>query len=407
MGERIHRRESDSRSLGDDYLFQKEKRIPEPTQALTPSKYLGDPFSQPAPKKSQLDLIREEAESLRAKESSGELLTPGEKDFLDYVDNVEAALNPQSESVEKRIQSLQQKQPQPRKSQIDLFLERQEKQKEEEKKAILNSPLGKKFSHFLSPKTTTKNPETDLSQSKTTPAPQNSPSTIETASPISPQINPQINSQTSDNQSLFVAPENLVDQLDPSEIIGKTQSSNFLFKTDNSQGVEGALASGLPIKEVNDSERKNIKQQQKESALVSFSEITTEIALKVGEIDRKESVIVEELDSTILDTKFNLIEAANAKKDLINNQVTTIKASITQRAESALNQVTQQHQAARAKITSETAAAKTKLDSSYLANLEELNNLEATIPNRFSTPYTDTVIGIIKGLVNQILMLSL
>ena len=114
MGEYIHRRESSPRSLGDDYLFQKQKRIPEPSEDLIPSKYNGDPFSQPAPKKSQLDLIREEAEPLRAKESSGELLTPEEKEFLDYVDNVEAALNPQSESVEKRIQSLEQKQQQPK-----------------------------------------------------------------------------------------------------------------------------------------------------------------------------------------------------------------------------------------------------------------------------------------------------
>ena len=396
MGEYIHRRESESRSLGDDYLSFETNRHSQPSQDLIPRKYLGDPFSQPAPKKSQLDLIREEAESLRAKESSGELLTPGEKDFLDYVDNVEAALNQKSKSVEKRIQSLQQKQPQPRKSQIDLFLERQQKQKEEEKKAILNSPLGKKFSQFLSPKTTTKNPETDLSQPKTTPAPQNSPSTIETASPISPQINPQINPQTSDNQSLFVAPENLVDQLDPSEIIGKTQSGNFLFKTDNSQGVEGAIASGLPVKEVNDSERTEIKQQQKQQTLQSFQNVKTEIQGKAKDIDYRGKNITNELNSETLNVKSALKEAAETKKDLINNQVATIRSQLSQKATSAKTKITQQHQTASERITSETTAAKLELTNSYQINLDQLDGLEATIPNRFSAPYEDTVIEIIQ-----------
>ena len=396
MGERIHRRESSSRSLGDDYLLFERNRHSQPSQDLIPRKYLGDPFSQPPPQKSQLDLIREEAESLRAKESSGELLTPGEKDFLDYVDNVEAALNPQSESVEKRIQSLQQKQPQPRKSQIELFLERQEKQKEEEKKAILNSPLGKKFSKFLSPKTATKNPETDLSQPKTTPAPQNSPSTIETASSQTSQINPQINPQTENNQSLFVAPENLVDHLNPSEIVGKTQSGNFLFKTDNSQGVEGAIASGLPVKEVNSSSRTEIKQQQKQQTLQSFQNVKTEIQSKAKDIDYRGKNITNELNSETLNVKSALKEAAETKKDLINNQVATIRSQLSQKATSAKTQITQQHQTASERITSETTAAKLELTNSYQINLDQLDVLEATIPNRFSAPYEDTVIEIIQ-----------
>ena len=145
MGEYIYRRESSSKSLGDDYLLFERNRIPEANEELTPRKYLGAPFSQPAPKKSELDLIREEAEFLRGKETSGEVLTAEEKEFLEYVDNVEAVLNKKSESVEKKLESLEKKKLQPKKSLIDLLLERQLKQVEEEKRAIINSPLGKEI----------------------------------------------------------------------------------------------------------------------------------------------------------------------------------------------------------------------------------------------------------------------
>lgn len=115
MGEYIYRKESSSKSLGDDYLLFERNRIPEGNEELTPRKYLGDPFSEPAPKKSELDLIREEAESLKGKETSGEVLTAEEKEFLEYVDNVEAVLNKKSESVEKKLESLEKKKLQPKK----------------------------------------------------------------------------------------------------------------------------------------------------------------------------------------------------------------------------------------------------------------------------------------------------
>ncbi|MDJ0713203.1 MAG: hypothetical protein QNJ54_03145 [Prochloraceae cyanobacterium] len=222
--------------------------------------------------------------------------------------------------------------------------------------------------------------QTPTDSGNNAPSQNNSISAVET-----PQFD-----RTSNKPIFAAADENAIENLNPSQILGKTADGKTLYETSDPQTSQEAAKSGATVTELPSSQTEQIRQQQNTKATLAIASLPAAAQGKMQRLDSIGATVQPRISAATTQAVGKIQNAQNASSNNLTSQIAQMRASMSAKAQSIKTQITASHQNTIASIKSKTAAAKQRLASEYQNNLQQLTSLEASLEAKINTPFEKT-----------------
>ncbi|MDJ0716801.1 MAG: hypothetical protein QNJ54_21725 [Prochloraceae cyanobacterium] len=200
-----------------------------------------------------------------------------------------------------------------------------------------------------------------------------------------PQIEAPEFDKTSD-KSIFAADEDSLDNLDPFKILGTTPDGQVLYETDAPETSQKAAKSGAPVQELSDSDRDNVRDEQKSEANSALAKLPPIAEEKIQTIDQLETTIQPKIDSAQNDAVTAIQNAQQTSRTNLISQIDQMRPQMLAKAEQIKTDIIGSHINIISSIQNDSNTARQNLQTGHDTALKQLIALESGLDAKIDGP---------------------